>query len=153
NPYVQYDDYGAVIQVENVPIYYDYYGRVSRIGDINISYNNGRVYRVGGMYVYYNPRGYYSYHTGFINVYNRYYVYQPYYNYFARPVYGHCIVYNTPYRRYYTPVRYSYYTPYVYNTRSAYVQVGKPYRYNNSHSSRSTIYRNDKRVVTRDNYS
>jgi len=31
NPYVQYDDYGAVIQVENTPIYYDYYGRVSQI--------------------------------------------------------------------------------------------------------------------------
>ena len=29
--YVQYDDYGAVIQIENTPVFYDYYGRVSRI--------------------------------------------------------------------------------------------------------------------------
>ena len=25
NPYVQYDDFGAVIQVENVPVWYDYW--------------------------------------------------------------------------------------------------------------------------------
>ncbi|HZJ19866.1 MAG TPA: hypothetical protein VFD35_05880, partial [Pricia sp.] len=36
SPYTQYDDYGAVIQVENVPIYYDYYGRVTQIGDVDI---------------------------------------------------------------------------------------------------------------------
>jgi len=29
--YVQYDGYGAIIQVENIPIYYDYFGRVTRI--------------------------------------------------------------------------------------------------------------------------
>lgn len=56
NPYVQYDDYGAVIQVENIPIYYDYYGRVSQIGDVNINYNRGRVSRLGGLYVYYDHR-------------------------------------------------------------------------------------------------
>ena len=26
--YVQYDDYGAVIQIEDIPIYYDNYGRI-----------------------------------------------------------------------------------------------------------------------------
>jgi len=48
SPFTQYDDYGAVIQVENVPIFYDFYGRVSQIGDVNIFYNRfGRVNRVG----------------------------------------------------------------------------------------------------------
>ena len=31
--YVQYDDYGAIIQIEDVPIYYDYYGRISKVGN------------------------------------------------------------------------------------------------------------------------
>ena len=71
SPYTQYDDYGAVIQVENVPVYYDNYGRVNQIGDININYRNNRVSRLGGMYVYYNNRGIFNYHTGYINAYNR----------------------------------------------------------------------------------
>src|SRR5690606_40811434 len=37
--YVQYDDYGAVIQVENVPIYYDHYGRIIQAGNVDIKYN------------------------------------------------------------------------------------------------------------------
>ena len=40
NPFVQYDDYGAIIQIENTPIFYDYYGRVYRIGDVNFNYNH-----------------------------------------------------------------------------------------------------------------
>ena len=28
NAYVQYDEFGAIIQIENTPIYYDYYGRI-----------------------------------------------------------------------------------------------------------------------------
>ena len=63
DPFVQYDDYGAVIQVENVPVFYDYYGRVSQIGNINIWYRNGLAYRIGGMRVFYNPGGVYAYHT------------------------------------------------------------------------------------------
>jgi len=153
NPFVQYDDYGAVIQVENIPIYYDYYGRVSQIGDVDIRYNNGRVSRLGGLYVYYDNRGYYSHYRGYINTYNRNYVYRPFHSYFARPAVGFCLVYNRPYRRYYTPVRYTYYSPYRYNTRRTYASVGKEYRYNNR-NDRSSVYRNDKRVVAvRDNVS
>ena len=73
SPYAQYDDYGAVIQVENVPIYYDHYGRVTQIGDVDIRYRNNRVFRMGGMYVYFNHNGFYDHHTGYINVYNRHY--------------------------------------------------------------------------------
>ena len=36
NAYVQYDDYGAIIQIENTPVFYDYYGRVTQIGNITI---------------------------------------------------------------------------------------------------------------------
>jgi len=49
NAYVQYDGYGAIIQIENTPIFYDYYGRVNQIGNIFINYNGfGRVNRIGG---------------------------------------------------------------------------------------------------------
>lgn len=41
--YVQYDSYGAVIQIENTPIYYDSYGRIIQAGDVFINYHNGYV--------------------------------------------------------------------------------------------------------------
>lgn len=148
NPYVQYDDYGAVIQVENVPIYYDYYGRVNRIGGIQVWYRHNMAYRIGGMHIYYTPRGLYNYHVGYINAYNPYYVYRPYHRYFVRPALGFCLVSYQPYRRYYTPVRYSYYQPYRYNTRRAYATVGKTYRYA-PRTDRDQIYRNDARVSAR----
>ncbi|MEM7380067.1 MAG: hypothetical protein AAF361_02580, partial [Bacteroidota bacterium] len=125
DPFVQYDDYGAVIQVENVPVFYDYYGRVSQIGDVNIWYRNNRVRRIGGLHVYYNNRGVFDYHTGFINPFNRYYVYRPFNRFFIRPDAGFCLVYNRPYRRYYNPIRYTYYRPYRYNNRRAYARIGR----------------------------
>lgn len=150
NPYVQYDDYGAVIQVENVPVYYDYYGRVSQIGDVNIWYRNNRVRRIGGLRVFYNNYGHFNYYTGYINVYNRYYVYRPFHRYFIRPAIGYCQVYNNPYRRYYYPVRYTYYRPYHYNHRRVYATVGRPYHHFDRGYKRSRIYRNDRRVAVRD---
>jgi hypothetical protein len=38
--FVQFDDYGAVIQIENVPVFYDYYGRIIQAGNVMINYNN-----------------------------------------------------------------------------------------------------------------
>ena len=128
NPYVQYDDFGAVVQVENVPVWYDYYGRVTQIGDVDISYRNRRVCQVGGMYVNYNRHGHYAFHTGFINRWNPYFVYRPFYVSFARPVVNLCFVRTTPYRQYYAPVRYSYYRPYVRNVRPHYATIGHTYR-------------------------
>lgn len=153
NPYVQYDDYGAVIQVEDIPVFYDYYGRVTQVGDVDISYNNGRIRRLGGMYVYYNRRGLYDYHTGYINVYNRHYVFRPFHSLFVRPALGFCLVFNRPYRRYYQPIRYTYYKPYRFNQRRAYVAVGKSHRYNKIRKSRAKVYRNDRRVAVRNNSS
>lgn len=106
--YVLYDDYGAIIQIEDIPIYYDYYGRISRIGNTYIRYQNRRLIQFGGLYVHYNYSGYYESCSGYINLSNRYYNYRPYLPYFARPIYTHCIVSYEPYRRSYHPVRYRY---------------------------------------------
>lgn len=151
SPYAQYDDYGAVIQVENVPIYYDYFGRVTQIGSVDIRYRNNRVRSVGGMFVFYNNRGFYDYHTGFINVYNRHYVYRPFHGFFVRPAIGFSLVFGRPYRRFYTPIRYTYYRPYRFNTRRAYVKIGREHRYNKVRRERANIYRNDNRVAVRGN--
>ncbi|MFC2176266.1 hypothetical protein ACFLR1_04785 [Bacteroidota bacterium] len=128
NPYVQYDDFGAVIQVENVPIYYDYYGRVNQIGDVRINYSGRNVCQVGGLYVHYNRHGQYAYHTGRINVWNPYFVYRPFYECFARPLTNQCFVRPNPYRAYYKPIRYTYYRPYARNVRPCYANVGYTYR-------------------------
>ena len=149
NPFVQYDDYGAVVQVQHVPVFYDFYGRVNRIGGIHISYRNNRVYRLGGMRVFYTPLGYYDYHVGYINPYNRIYAYRPFHRFFMRPAPGFCMVYRHPYRRYYHPVRYTYYRPYRNNVRRAYAHVGKTYRYR-PRTERTRIYRNDRRVAARE---
>jgi len=148
NPFVQYDDYGAIIQVENVPVFYDYYGRVSQIGGVDVWYRNGLVRRVGGLNVFYNGRRF-SHYTGFVNVYNRNFVYRPFQRWFARPGIGFCNVWTTPYRRWYNPVRYSWYRPYRNNVRRAYVNRGREYRYNKSR--RANVYRNDNRVAVREN--
>ena len=105
--YVQYDDYGAVIQVEEIPIYYDEYGRVVEVGNTIIRYNDRRIVRVGGLHVIYNHYGHFSHVTGYINLWTPRYVYRPWHVYYARPYYSSCVVYDYPYRRYYNPHRYS----------------------------------------------
>lgn len=148
SPWVQYDDYGAVIQIENTPIYYDFYGRINRIGGINVYYNGGRLARVGGLYLYYNPYGQFNRFRGYVNVYNRHFVYRPVYDYFVRPAVGLCLVNPRPYRRYYQPVRYTYYRPYRNNYRRAHAHVGRTYHYKDANPRRN-VYRNDRRVVRR----
>lgn len=118
NPFLQYDEFGAIIQVERVPIYYDFYGRVSKIGNIYLNYNSfGYLTQVGGLFIHYNRFYNYSHCTGYINSYNRYYVYRPWHAYYRIPAYNHCVVYHTPYRQYYAPVRYAYSQPYANNYR------------------------------------
>lgn len=147
--YLQYDDYGAVIQIMNTPVFYDHYGRVAQIGSVRIFYNNRRVVRIGGLHIFYNPYGVYSHCNGYINVYNRVYVYRPFHRFFVRPVVQFCMVSFKPYRQYYAPIRYSYYKPYRNNARKCYATVGAPYYYKQNHS-RNAIYKNDKRVSRRD---
>ncbi|MEN8897743.1 MAG: hypothetical protein ABF247_04670 [Nonlabens sp.] len=107
NRFVQYDTYGAVVQIEQIPIFYDAYGRVNQIGDINVFYNNGYINRIGNLNVFYSRPGIINYHTGFINRFNRRYIYQPWHGFYSVPFANRCIVYNNPYRVSYFPIRYS----------------------------------------------
>ncbi|MDT0690530.1 hypothetical protein RM549_12090 [Salegentibacter sp. F188] len=109
DPYIQYDDYGAVIQIETVPVFYDYYGRIIQAGDVLIDYNNhGQVGRVGNLIVHYNRFNRISHYNGFINNYNRYYIHRPWHSFYTRPHSNMSIVFGNPYRAYYQPHRVSY---------------------------------------------
>ncbi|WAC02573.1 hypothetical protein N7U66_02415 [Lacinutrix neustonica] len=158
--YVQYDEYGAIIQIENTPIYYDYYGRITQAGDIYINYNNrGFITRVGGLYVHYNRYNTFDHCTGYINVYNRGYVYRPWHRYYAIPAYNHCVVYNRPYRQHYTPIRYRYNRPYTNNyrrTTAVASRRGNTISRNRSYASNTngrTRASSPTRTRTRDNVS
>lgn len=109
DPYVQYDDYGAIIQIENTPIYYDNYGRIIRAGDVRINYQSNRVKRIGSLNIYYDAYGRYSYHRGYVNVFNRRHVFHPFHNFFVLPFFHRTVVSYKPYRNRYRPVRYNYY--------------------------------------------
>ena len=85
-PFIQYDDYGAVIQIENVPVYYDYYGRLIQAGRVQIGYNSfGMVNRIGNMFLHYNFYNQITHTSGFINSRNASYVYRPWHDYYVRP--------------------------------------------------------------------
>ncbi len=108
NAFVQYDEFGAIIQIENIPIYYDYFGRISQAGNIAIQYNSyGFINRVGGLNIFYRNQVF-SHHTGFINTLNRGYISRPWHRYYSIPTQNFCVVYNRPYRQFYNPVRYTY---------------------------------------------
>ena len=128
--FIQYDDFGAIIQIQNVPVFYDFYGRVRQIGNVRIYYNHrGYVRQLGGLYVHYNGNMSF-YCNGYINSRNRYYRQRPWHVYYRRPSVQTCVVYDRPYRRYYTPRRRHYNGPYRNNHR--------PVVYHNSTRSRRT---------------
>ncbi|WP_010522498.1 hypothetical protein [Aquimarina agarivorans] len=109
--FVQYDHYGAVVQIENTPVYYDYYGRVNRIGDIRLYYNQiGLAYRIGNLNISYTNYGVFDHCSGYVNAYNINYGYRPHHRYYRVPPANHCIVYGNPYRQFYNPNRCSYTT-------------------------------------------
>ncbi|MBW2960673.1 hypothetical protein [Mesonia aestuariivivens] len=109
DPYVQYDDYGAVIQIESVPIYYDYYGRIIKAGNTPIHYNQfGRLAQVGGLSIFYNSYGNFAHFTGYINTINRRYVHRSWHEYYTTPPRTRCVVFSQPYRTYYQPNRVNY---------------------------------------------
>jgi hypothetical protein len=125
NPYVQYDSFGAIIQVENTPIFYDYYGRVNQIGNIFINYNGfGRIHRIGGLNIHYRNNVFWRY-DGFINVHNSAYVWRPWHRFYAVPNRNFCLVNANPYRQFYAPVRHTYYRPYKNNVRNFNVTNGR----------------------------
>ncbi|WP_121666598.1 hypothetical protein [Mesonia aquimarina] len=107
NPFIQFDDYGAVVQIERVPIYYDYYGRVTRIGNTNLYYNRfGQLSQIGNLRIRYNRYGNISNYIGYINYNNQQYIYRPWHQFYCKPT--RVIVYSQPYRAYYQPRRLSY---------------------------------------------
>ena len=137
DPFVQYDDFGAVIQIENVPIYYDYYGRIIQAGRVHINYNHfGMVNRIGNLHLHYNPYNHYTHYTGYINRYNPYYVYRPWHNYYMRPHVQSVIVYHQPYRAYYHP------------NRIKYSQYKRYYKKNYNDNFRRSYYRPGERVAS-----
>lgn len=148
--YVQYDDYGAVIQVENVEIYYDEYGRIIQAGNTEIHYNDRRIVQVGGLRVFYNHHGYFSHYTGYINIWTPYYIYRPWHIYYVRPFYSSCIVYDHPYRLYYKPFRYSY------NDHRHYYKNRHRHSYRNARRDffipGSRIHHRDGRIVKRTDF-
>lgn len=109
DPFVQYDDFGAVIQIERVPVYYDHFGRIIQAGRVPIYYNAfGIVRRIGNLYLDYDRFGRLARATGYINAGNRFYTYRPWHDFYRRPPMYAEIVYSTPYRAYYYPERYDY---------------------------------------------
>ena len=139
-PFVQYDDYGAVIQIENVPVYYDYYGRIIQAGRVQIRYNAfGMVNRIGNMFVHYNPYNHFSHTSGYINGRNVRYVYRPWHDHYMRPYSHYAIVYNEPYRLYYHPNRMKY---------SAYKRHYHNNYYNNSNNFQKSYYKPGERVTS-----
>ncbi len=159
DPYVQYDDYGAIIQIENTPIYYDYYGRITRAGDIKINYHSNRVNRIGSLNIYYNNYGNYSYHRGYVNVYNRHHVFHPYHNFFVLPFYTRSILSYKPYRNHYKPTRYNYYYGKKHHKRNygnnynkrSYRKIDSRIRTRNSSIARSKDVKSRRNVSTRNN--
>ncbi|MDP5082472.1 MAG: hypothetical protein NWP87_07455 [Winogradskyella sp.] len=159
NPYVQYDSFGAIVQIENTPIFYDFYGRVNQVGNIFINYNGfGRINRIGGLNIHYRNNVFWRY-DGYINAYNRSYIWRPWHQFYAVPHVNFCVVNVNPYRQFYAPVRYTYYRPYINNvrhyninnTRRGYAQVGRHDAINRTRNQYAQSPRNDRERATRKN--
>ncbi len=106
--FVQYDDYGAVLQIENTTIDYDYFGKVRRIGNVHLYYNPaGLVSGIGNLHIAYN-NGYVAHCSGYVNNYNVNYGFRPHHRYYRVPPVNRCVVYTRPYRRNYIANRYDY---------------------------------------------
>ena len=146
--YIQYDNYGAVIQIENTPVYYDYYGRISQAGSVQIRYDfRGRVAWIGNMRINYD-RNNNSHYIGYVNRQHRYYTPSVWYSYYRVPNYQYCVIYKRPYRRYYTPIRYHYERPYRNNRRpTVYRNLQGTNRVANSRSNHSDRYKTRRKTT------
>ena len=147
--YIQYDDFGAIVQIQNVPVFYDFYGRVRQIGNIRIHYNHrGYVRQLGGLYVNYRPNLSFYCH-GYINSRNPFYRQRPWHVQYRRPSVHTAVVYDRPYRRYYTPTRRHYNGQYR-NNRRPEVYHGNPRsRTRSNHSLGYTNGNRNENSVTR----
>jgi hypothetical protein len=66
NRRISKDYHGYIRSIGSVTIDYDRYGRLSRIGNIDIRFRNRLVTSVGGLYIHYNNFGYVNY-SGTVN--------------------------------------------------------------------------------------
>jgi hypothetical protein len=149
--FIQYDNYGAVIQIENTPIYYDYYGRIIQAGSVRINYDiRGRLSWIGNMRIHYD-RYNNSRCNGYVNSQHRFYTPSVWYSYYRVPNIQYSVVLNTPYRRHYTPIRYYYERPYRNNRRpTVYRNIQGPNRVaitRSNHSDRYRTRRETRRIV------
>lgn len=147
NRFVQYGQFGAVIQVERTPVFYDHYGRVTSIGDININYRHGNLHRVGGLHIHYNSSGHYVIRNGYINSFNRNYTYHPHHNLFIRPYAGYRVVRSSPYRHHYSATRHHYYNDHRYAYKHHYDHHRS---YTNKRATHQKQYRSKNNVHTND---
>ena len=140
DPYIQFDDFGAVIQIEDVPVYYDYYGRIVQAGNIFINYNShGQLVRLGNMHIRYNRFNQPIKYIGYINAYNPRYIHRPWHRYYVRPHQSYSVVYFEPYRAYYEP------------SRLSYLQYNNYYQTNNIVVSKNDFYRPGQNVDSYNN--
>tara|TARA_B110000967_G_scaffold209272_1_gene264687 strand:- start:5374 stop:6345 length:972 start_codon:yes stop_codon:yes gene_type:complete len=115
--FIQYDSYGAVIQIENTPIYYDYYGRISQAGNVHVNYDyRGRISSIGGMRISYDHYNIVR-RNGYVNRQHRYYTPSVWHSYYRVPNLRLCVLFNKPYRKHYSPVRHRFENPYRNNRR------------------------------------
>ena len=150
--YIQYDNYGAVIQIENLPIFYDYYGRISQAGTVHINYDyRGQISWIGGMNIRYDH--YNNAHcNGYVNRQHRFYTPSIWHSYYRAPKLNFCVTFNTPYRRHYKPIRYRYESPYrnnrrptVFRNRQGQNRVATT---RSNHSDRYKVKRDSRKSVT-----
>lgn len=140
NPYVQYDSYGAVVQIQNTPVYYDYFGRINQVGTVFINYNTfGRINRIGGLQLFYRNNMFWR-QSGFVNHLNRNYAWRPWHSYYAVPAAHYSLISYQPYRQFYSPVRHIYYRPYMNNSRDFAFNREQPNYRPNTNNSRSQRY-------------
>ncbi len=88
NTYIQKNRFGDIININSTPIFYDYNGRVNRIGNITIGYNNyGYVRAIGNLNIRYNDYGNSYTCSGYVNRINNFY--QPRYSRYRVPTRHH----------------------------------------------------------------
>lgn len=105
--YLQFDIFGAIIQIETVPVYYDNYGRIIQAGSVDIIYSEDAIAQIGNMHVRYQKGIANHISKGYINLSDRHLVKRPQHiEYYLKP--HSVIVCHLPYRENLDYERYSY---------------------------------------------
>lgn len=76
---IEQDHYGNILRIENVYIDYNRFGKVSRIGSVDIFYKRGMIHRMGYLNIVYHSGNRIQY-IDYINDYHRNYYYNKYYS-------------------------------------------------------------------------